>query len=86
MQFYGLLRSRGIRVPEDISIAGYDDYRLISETLYPPLTTVELPYNRIGREVAEILLHRIAGDASVAGSPIRVGGGVKWRDSVVPPK
>ena len=42
MRLYGLLRAHGLRVPEDVSIAGYDDYRPIAETLYPPLTTARL--------------------------------------------
>ena len=83
LQFYGRLRSRGIRVPEDISIAGYDDYRLISETLYPPLTTVELPYHRMGIAAGELLLQQID-NADFTGTA-RVSGGVKWRDSVTPP-
>jgi len=52
---YGMLRTRGLRIPEDISVAGYDDYRLISETLYPPLTTVALPCREIGRRAARML-------------------------------
>ncbi|CAN0593290.1 unnamed protein product, partial [Laminaria digitata] len=86
MQIYGILRTRGIRVPEDISIAGYDDYRLISETLYPPLTTVELPYHQIGMKAADLLLNRLANKASGRSEVYRVGGGVKWRDSVIKPR
>lgn len=85
LQFYGRLRSRGIRVPEDISIAGYDDYRLISETLYPPLTTIDLPYHEMGRVAAQKLLASLSGDSSKGSEITRVEGDVKWRDSVVPP-
>jgi len=84
MQLYGLLRSRGIRVPEDISIAGYDDYRLISETLHPPLTTVELPYRRMGELAAERLIEQLDGQAP-APARDRVAGEVMWRDSVIAP-
>lgn len=83
LQFYGRLRSRGVRVPEEMSIAGYDDYRLISETLYPPLTTVELPYRQMGQAAAEILLKRLAGEDHT--ETLRVAGGVCWRDSVIAP-
>ncbi len=84
MQLYGMLRSRGIRVPEDMSIAGYDDYRLISETLYPPLTTVELPYRRMGEQAAQRLVELLNGTAA---EPTRdqVPGDVMWRDSVIAP-
>jgi len=49
LRVYGVLRSRGLKVPEDISVAGFDNYRAIAETLYPPLTTVELPYRAMGQ-------------------------------------
>jgi LacI family transcriptional regulator len=73
---YGILRSRGLRIPEDISVVGYDDYRLVSETLYPTLTTVELPYYAIGRRAAELLTAPAAPTA-----PAVVRGEVRWRDS-----
>jgi LacI family transcriptional regulator len=73
---YGILRSRGLRIPEDISVVGYDDCRLVSETLYPTLTTVELPYYAIGRRAAELLTAPAAPTA-----PAVVRGEVRWRDS-----
>ena len=82
MQLYGLLRTRGIRVPEDISIAGFDNYRAIAETLYPPLSTVELPYAEMGRQAAELLLSMISEEASRPHDPVRVAGRVFWRSSV----
>ena len=85
MQLYGMLRSRGVRVPDDMSIAGYDDYRMISETLYPPLTTVELPYRKIGETAALRLIERLDGRAEAAAVPQRVSGEVMWRDSVIAP-
>ncbi|KZN12992.1 LacI family DNA-binding transcriptional regulator [Marinomonas sp. TW1] len=56
LKLYGILRVRGIRIPEQISIAGYDNYLAITEGLYPPLTTVQLPYQEIGQEAARQLL------------------------------
>lgn len=79
MAVYGLLRARGLRVPDDMSVTGYDDYRLISETLHPQLTTVELPYFAIGQKAAELLVSSVAGRP-----PIEIGGNVKWRASVLP--
>ncbi len=85
LQLYGILRSRGIAVPHEISVAGYDDYRLISETLYPPLTTVVLPYHAMGEEAAHRLLAQLRPDperARPAGSE-RISGPVVWRESVL---
>ena len=83
MAVYGILRERGVSIPDDISIAGYDDHRLISETLYPMLTTVDLAYNAIGARAAQLLLDLVAGEA-VPETPVRVGGPVVVRNSVRP--
>ena len=74
---YGMLRARGLRIPEDISVAGYDDYRLISETLYPALTTVALPYREIGQQAARLLT-----EPTTETQRICVPGPVHWRESV----
>lgn len=85
MRVYGILRSRGIRVPDEISVAGYDNYRVIAETLYPPLTTVDLPYAALGARGAERLLALISGKGRDDRSPTLVAGPVLWRDSVTAP-
>ena len=85
MQLYGILRSQGVRVPEDMSIAGYDDHQLISETLYPSLTTVELPYRQMGEVAAQRLIECLGGETRTDMAPIRVSGEVVWRDSVIAP-
>ena len=80
---YGILRSKGIRVPAVMSVAGYDDYRVISETLFPPLTTVELPYRAMGERAGELLLSILRGTpASELPQVTRVPGAVFWRGSV----
>jgi DNA-binding LacI/PurR family transcriptional regulator len=52
---------RGVRVPEDISVAGFDD---IPESSYfrPALTTVRLDFEQHGRVVMGRLLALIAGE------------------------
>jgi LacI family transcriptional regulator len=69
-------------VPDEISVAGYDNYRVIAETLYPPLTTVELPYVAMGLRAAQRLLSLISGDARNSSEPALVAGPVYWRNSV----
>ena len=51
---------RGVRVPEDFGIAGFDDIDLAA-FVQPGLTTVRLPRQAIGATAAELLLDRIAG-------------------------
>lgn len=83
MQVYGVLRSRGIAVPDEMSVAGFDDYKLISETLFPPLTTAVLPYPEMGETAARMLLDRLKGrtQANEDLSPL-IRGPVVWRQSV----
>lgn len=83
MQAYGILRSRGLSLPEDISLAGYDNYQMITESLYPTLTSVELPYVAMGIRATQHLLGLIDGSAGKLTAPILVNGPVKHRDSVL---
>lgn len=53
MRVFNVLHARGFKVPHDISVVGYDDYRLISENLIPRLTSVSLPYDAMGRGAVE---------------------------------
>lgn len=48
----------GRRVPEDISVIGFDNLRF-TEHLVPPLTTVDQPKGEMGRRAVELLLERI---------------------------
>jgi DNA-binding LacI/PurR family transcriptional regulator len=63
MSAYGAMRAAreaGLRIPDDISIAGFDDLFLSSYT-DPPLTTVSQPKHEMGRDAAEILLQLLDG-------------------------
>ncbi|GAA1687760.1 LacI family DNA-binding transcriptional regulator [Glycomyces endophyticus] len=51
------LRGRGVRVPEDVSVVGFDDIPLASD-LTPALTTVHVPHEQLGREAVRLSLHR----------------------------
>jgi LacI family transcriptional regulator len=46
------LRERGIHVPRDMSVTGFDNVKL-SEFCYPALTTVHIPRERIGKIICE---------------------------------
>ena len=54
------LQDRGVRVPEDVAVSGFDDIEM-SSLLNPTLTTVRQPRNLIGRTSMEKLLGRING-------------------------
>lgn len=53
-----LLESRGIRVPDDISLAGYDGIRM-SQMMQPRLTTFRQDTARIAREVFSLMIDSI---------------------------
>lgn len=57
------LRERGIRVPEDVSVTGFDNVKL-SEFCYPALTTVHIPRERIGHIICDRLIPQPGADAS----------------------
>lgn len=56
LQLYNAVRDLGLTVPDDISVVGYDDHHVFSEGLRPGLTTVALPYGRMGRLAVDLLL------------------------------
>jgi len=59
------LRERGIRVPQDMSVTGFDNVKL-SEFCYPALTTVHIPRERIGHIISDHLLAKTGGDTADA--------------------
>jgi LacI family transcriptional regulator len=50
----------GLRVPEDISVVGFDDIQIARHT-NPSLTTVRQPLQKMGELAAQTLLDRIEG-------------------------
>jgi LacI family repressor for deo operon, udp, cdd, tsx, nupC, and nupG len=59
-------RDRGLRVPEDFSVVGYDDSLLIAYT-DPPLTTIRQPVQALTAAAAGALLDEINGKGAPAG-------------------
>lgn len=53
-------REMGIRVPEDVSITGFDDIEL-AQIVYPALTTVHVPHREMGRRAARALVDMVHG-------------------------
>ncbi|MCC8067596.1 MAG: LacI family transcriptional regulator [Clostridiales bacterium] len=56
------LQARGIRIPEDLSVVGYDDI-FVDEFLSVPLTTIRQPVEQLGCAAAKQLIERKKGDA-----------------------
>jgi DNA-binding LacI/PurR family transcriptional regulator len=56
------LKSRGLRVPEDVALVGYDDFG-VSRLTSPAITTVSVPAAQVGRRATTRLLDLIDGAA-----------------------
>jgi DNA-binding LacI/PurR family transcriptional regulator len=55
---YDLINQSGLNIPDDIGVVGFDDI-FISQYLTPPLTTVRVHIEDIGKKAAELLIKRI---------------------------
>lgn len=56
MGLYDGLRERGLSVPGDIAVVGFDNQEVIAAHLRPPLTTVALPHYELGAAGIQVLL------------------------------
>ena len=77
------LRKRGLRVPGDVSVIGFDDILEACVTV-PALTTVAQPINQIGRMATEMLVERIASKESRATRTIVLDVALVERESCGP--
>lgn len=64
MGAYDALRTLSLRIPEDVSVVGFDNQELIAAFLRPALTTIALPHEAMGRWGVQHLLSLIDQPAS----------------------
>jgi len=88
MGAYEAIAEKGLSVPKDISVVGFDNQLNVAEALRPPLTTVQLPHFEMGAWAATRLLQAIDPENS---EPLMPKGQViacplVIRDSVAPPR
>ncbi|OIV36312.1 LacI family transcriptional regulator [Mangrovactinospora gilvigrisea] len=55
------LREAGRRVPDDVAVAGFDNWAVMAEACRPPLTTVDMNLTEVGRTAALRLMSAIDG-------------------------
>ena len=76
------LKERGYKVPDDVSIIGFDDLPM-SALMDPPLTTMKVSNKRIGRYAMRLIIERIANNGSLPSTKVTIGGELIERKSVV---
>lgn len=85
MRALAWFRDQGIRVPEDVSVVGYDNDEVLIRHMEDPLTTVTLPYRDMGREAYRWLSDILRGKATAqADRPRRVPSELIIRGTVRP--
>ncbi len=75
-------REAGLSVPDDVSLAGFDDIPIVRD-LTPPLTTVALPLEELGERAMELA---ISDNSRSRSRVLRVSGEVVLRASTAPPR
>ncbi len=62
---YFAVLARGLSIPHDVSVVGYDDQPGLAEFLTPALTTIQLPHFEMGATCVTLLLDGAVGDGAV---------------------
>jgi len=87
MGVYRAATELGLRIPQDLSVVGFDNQEFVADGIFPGLTTIELPHYDMGVWAAEQLFDRIEAEpqATKPAPTARLRGPVIYRDSVAPP-
>jgi LacI family transcriptional regulator len=75
------LKSKGVRVPEDISVVGFDNYT-VSNICIPPITTVEVDLNKMA-EISVGLMSKKLADPSYSEGRRIISGRLITKSSVL---
>ena len=78
------LYARRIRVPDDMSVIGYDD-QVVAGYTTPPLSTVVLPNYEMGRKAAELLIDMVVHGKPPPARLLKIDGQLIRRGSVATP-
>lgn len=88
MGAYRAAGERGLSIPGDLSVVGFDDQAPIPESLFPPLTTVALPHYEMGAWAVDALYAVVSGSGDRVASlpPTLLACPLVERESVAAPR
>jgi LacI family xylobiose transport system transcriptional regulator len=81
---YEAARPRGIRIPEDLSVVGYDDLR-IARWVGPPLTTIRQPLTEMAETAARLLIRLVDDPEAPVNQRFDLATSLIVRESTAPP-
>jgi LacI family xylobiose transport system transcriptional regulator len=81
---YEAARSLGLRIPDDLSVVGYDDLP-IAQWAGPPLTTVRVPLAEMAEQAMHLVL-RLRDEPELAFSRVDMATSLVVRESTAPPR
>jgi len=69
-----MLRERGQRIPQDVAVVGVDNWDVLAENARPPLSSIDMELQELGRQSARALSEAIDGAArpGVHRLPVRI--------------
>ncbi len=56
------LRERGLSVPKDVAVVGFDNWQVMTEAARPPITSIDMNLAELGREAGRALIAMIGGE------------------------
>jgi len=77
---YDFAKESGLKIPDDIGIVGFDDI-FVAQYLTPPLTTIRVHIEEIGKNAADILIRRIKKEIMPARLSIKASSELIIRES-----
>jgi LacI family transcriptional regulator len=85
MGVYHAAHERGLRIPEDLSVVGFDNQPNIADGLFPNLPTVALPHYEMGTWGVRTLVEQLTRPADSGPSQVALACPLIHRESVGPP-
>lgn len=77
---YDFLKQMNLKIPQDVAVVGFDDV-FVSQYLNPPLTTVRVNIEEVGKKAAGLLLKKIQSNNGIESSVINIPTELVIRDS-----